>query len=75
MRGMRITVYGVLEHLAFGMTKQQTLDGFPYLTEGDIQACLQHAAYREHQQMVEFLRSFDEFSRPADSTDDIPGDS
>ena len=52
IRGMRITVYDVLEYLASGMTKEQILGDFPYLTEDDIQACLQYAADREHQQMV-----------------------
>jgi len=52
IRGMRITVYDVLEYLASGMTKEQILKEFPYLTGDDIQACLQYAADREHQQMV-----------------------
>ncbi len=52
IRGMRITVYDVLEYLASGMTKEAILSDFPYLTAEDIQACLQYAADREHQQMV-----------------------
>jgi uncharacterized protein (DUF433 family) len=52
IRGMRITVYDVLEYLASGMTNEQILEDFPYLTEADIRACLQYAADREHQQMV-----------------------
>lgn len=52
IRGMRITVYDVLEYLASGMTPGQILSEFPYLTEDDIRACLQYAADREHQQMV-----------------------
>jgi uncharacterized protein (DUF433 family) len=52
IRGMRITVYDVLEYLASGMTKEQILADFPYLTEEDIRACLQYAADREHQQMA-----------------------
>ena len=52
IRGMRITVYDVLEYLASGMTNEQILDDFPYLTEEDIRACLQYAADREHRQMV-----------------------
>jgi uncharacterized protein (DUF433 family) len=52
IRGMRITVYDVLEYLASGMTNKQILEDFPYLTEADIRACLQYAADREHQQMV-----------------------
>lgn len=47
IRGMRITVYDVLEYLAGGMTHEQILEDFPYLTEEDIQACLAFAADRE----------------------------
>ncbi len=52
IRGMRMTVYDVLEYLAAGMTTEQILSDFPYLTAEDIRACLQYAADREHQQMV-----------------------
>ena len=41
IRGMRITVYDVLSYLASGMTYQEILDDFPYLTQPDILACLQ----------------------------------
>ena len=47
IRGLRITVYDVLEYLASGMTHQQILSDFPYLTEEDIRACLAFAADRE----------------------------
>jgi len=47
IRGMRITVYDVLEYLASGMTEAQILDEFPYLTHEDILACLRFAADRE----------------------------
>jgi uncharacterized protein (DUF433 family) len=52
IRHMRITVYDVLDYLASGMTQQEILDDFPYLTAADIQACLQYAADREKSQMV-----------------------
>jgi uncharacterized protein (DUF433 family) len=52
IRGMRITVYDVLSYLAAGMTEQEILDDFPYLTKEDILACLSYAADREHQQIV-----------------------
>ena len=52
IRGMRITVYDVLEYLAAGMTTQEILDDFPYLTEEDILACLSYAADREKSLMV-----------------------
>jgi uncharacterized protein (DUF433 family) len=38
IRGMRITVYDVLSYLAAGMTSEETLDDFPYLTREDISA-------------------------------------
>lgn len=44
IRGMRITVYDVLSYLAAGMTTNEILDDFPYLTAEDIQACLAFAA-------------------------------
>jgi uncharacterized protein (DUF433 family) len=47
IRGMRITVYDVLDYLASGMSHQEILDDFPYLTEEDILACLSYAADRE----------------------------
>jgi len=40
VRGLRITVYEVLDYLASGMTRGQALHDFPYLTSEDIQACL-----------------------------------
>jgi uncharacterized protein (DUF433 family) len=47
VRGLRITVYDVLEYLAGGMTHADILREFPYLTEEDIRACLAYAADRE----------------------------
>jgi uncharacterized protein (DUF433 family) len=47
IRGMRITVYDVLEYLASGMSEQEVLKDFPYLTKEDILACLSFAATRE----------------------------
>lgn len=35
IRGMRITVYDVLEYLGAGMTPEEVLDDFPYLTKED----------------------------------------
>jgi uncharacterized protein (DUF433 family) len=49
---MRITVYDVLEYLAAGMTQQEVLADFPYLTEEDIRACLAYAADREKRLLV-----------------------
>ena len=47
IRGLRITVYDVLGYLASGMTHEEILWDFPYLTERDIRACLAFAADRE----------------------------
>ena len=47
IRGMRITVYEVLEYLASGMSEQAILDDFPDLAQEDIRACLAFAADRE----------------------------
>ena len=47
IRGMRITVYDVLEYLASGMTLMEVLDDFPYLTKEDSLTCLSFAAHRE----------------------------
>ena len=47
IRGMRITVYDVLEYLASGMSREEILKDFPYLTNEDILACLNYAADRE----------------------------
>jgi uncharacterized protein (DUF433 family) len=52
IRGMRITVYDILDYLASGMTREEILKDFPYLTAEDIQACLSYAADRERHQMV-----------------------
>lgn len=52
IRGMRITVYDVLSYLAAGMTTQEVLADFPYLTEEDVRACLSYAAERERQTLV-----------------------
>lgn len=47
IRGLRITVYDVLDYLASGMTQEEILDDFPDLTQEDIKACLAFAADRE----------------------------
>ena len=52
IRGMRITVYDVLEYMASGMSQAEVLNEFPYLTEQDIRACLAFAADREKHLLV-----------------------
>ena len=47
IRGMRITVYDVLDYMASGMTELQIIEDFPELTVADIRACLEFAADRE----------------------------
>ena len=47
IRGLRITVYDVLDYLASDMTEAQILEDFPDLTHEDIKACLAFAADRE----------------------------
>jgi uncharacterized protein (DUF433 family) len=47
IRGLRITVYDVLDYLASGMTEDELLHDFPDLTREDIHACLAFAADRE----------------------------
>lgn len=52
IRGTRMSVYDVLSYLAAGMTHEEILADFPYLTEEDILACLSYAADREKQTLV-----------------------
>ena len=52
IRGMRITVYDVLSYLAAGMTTEEVLEDFPYLTKEDILACLGYAADREQKMLI-----------------------
>jgi uncharacterized protein (DUF433 family) len=47
IRGLRITVYDVLEYLASGMSEAEILTDFPDLNRDDIRACLGFAADRE----------------------------
>jgi len=47
IRGLRMTVYDVLEYLASGMSAEDIVKDFPDLTHEDIRACLAFAADRE----------------------------
>jgi uncharacterized protein (DUF433 family) len=51
IRGLRITVYDVLEYLASGMSEAEIVQDFPELTPEDIRACLAFAAERERRLM------------------------
>jgi len=52
IRGLRITVYDILEYLASGMSQQEILNDFPYLTKEDILASLSYAADRERSMLA-----------------------
>jgi uncharacterized protein (DUF433 family) len=52
IRGLRITVYDVLDYLASGMTEGEILEDFPDLTREDIRACLAYAADRERKLLI-----------------------
>ena len=52
IRGMRMTVYDVLEYLSSGMSNEEILADFPFLTEEDILACLAYAADREKHEIL-----------------------
>ena len=47
IRGLRITVYDILEYLAAGMSEDEIVSDFPDLTREDIRASLAFAADRE----------------------------
>ena len=44
IRGLRMTVYDVLDYLASGMTPEQIVDDFPELEIEDIDACSAYSA-------------------------------
>lgn len=52
IRGMRITVYDILEYLAGGMTEDEILEDFSELTREDIKAVFAFAADRERKLFV-----------------------
>jgi uncharacterized protein (DUF433 family) len=51
IRGLRITVYDILEYLASGMAEPEILSEFPELTAQDIRACLAFIVDRERRLM------------------------
>lgn len=55
VRGLRITVYEVLEYLASEMTEAEILEDFPDLTREDLKACIAYAADRERRFMTATL--------------------
>ncbi len=55
IRGLRLTVYDVLEYLASGMNEPELLADFPDLTTQDIHPCLAFAADRERKLVATML--------------------
>ena len=51
IRGLRMTVYDILEYLASGMSEEEVLADFPDLEREDILAALAYAAERERKIM------------------------
>lgn len=65
IRGMRITVYDILEYLAGGMTEEEILEDFSELTSEDIKACLAFATetrpkFGSAKGLIEMSDDFDE---------------
>ncbi|MBA3531057.1 MAG: DUF433 domain-containing protein [Ardenticatenales bacterium] len=52
IRGLRITVYDVLDYLASEMTEEEILQDFPDLTHEDLKACLAFAADRDRKLFI-----------------------
>ena len=52
VRGLRITVYEVLEYRASEMTEADIVNDFPDLTREDLKACIAYAADRERRFMT-----------------------
>ena len=48
IRGIRITVYDILNMLADGMSYDEIINDYPKITKEDILACLAFAAEREN---------------------------
>lgn len=53
IRGMRFRVVDILEMLASGMTHMEILEGFPFLEEDDIRACLYYAALKFNHPVIQ----------------------
>ena len=45
-------MYDVLSYLASGMSQEEILHDFPYVTREDILACLAYAAEREQGKLI-----------------------
>ncbi len=56
IRGLRITVYDVLDYLASGMTEEEILADFPDLERDDFRAVYAFAADRERRLVADPAR-------------------
>jgi uncharacterized protein (DUF433 family) len=63
IRGLRITVYDVLDYLEGGMTKVQLLKDFPTLTETDIRACLAFDADHPRISLEDYRQSLENLAK------------
>jgi len=52
IKGTRMTPKDVLEYLAAGMSYEEVLADFPYITKEDILACIAFAADQKRRTMV-----------------------
>ena len=52
IRGLRITVDDILDCFAAGMTEQEVLEDYDYLTQDDIRACFSYAVDRERRTVL-----------------------
>jgi uncharacterized protein (DUF433 family) len=52
IRGLRITVDDILDCFAAGMTEEEILEDYDYLTQENIRACFAYAADRERHSRV-----------------------
>ena len=52
IRGMRITVYDVLDYMASGMSHDEILHDFTYLTKNDLLSVLAFAADQNKRLMI-----------------------
>jgi uncharacterized protein (DUF433 family) len=49
---MRITVANIVGQIAHGATIDEVLKDFPYLERGDVEQCLQYAAWLAREEIV-----------------------
>ncbi len=70
IRGLRITVYDVMDSLASGMTQQEVLGEFPDLTREDLLACFAFAADADRRiaRVVDYARDRAETQAAPDAT-------